>query len=312
MHSEAVAVLALLMTPGAGNVTVNQALGSARRSGVSLGKLLAMSPQDVVEALPPGSGDVAYVLSHCPAEGLERAARLVDRAARSGVQAIVAGDGDYPESFQPCLGTSAPPILFVAGDVELLAMQCAGIVGARHASQSGLLLAAECAQVFAEADVPVVSGGAKGVDSAAHGAVLANGGRTVVVLAEGLLRWKSPKGVLEVVEEGRATLISEFSPEAAWSTHAAVTRNATISALSTMLCVIEPRKEGGSIRTARCGMDQGKRVLVHAARDDATAAAGLCKRGALPLVEDGSFDAKRLAECWESAGAGGPAQQDLF
>lgn len=312
MHSEAVAVLALLMAPGAGNVTVNQALTSARRCGLSLGELLAMPARDMVEALPPGSGDASYFLSRCSAESLEHAARLVDRAARSGAQAIVTGNGDYPESLQPCLGSSAPPVLFVAGDIDLLAERCVGIVGARYASEGGLLLAAECAQVFANAGVPVVSGGAKGVDSAAHGAALANGGSTVVVLAEGLLRWKGPADVMEAAEEGRAAMVSEFAPEAAWSTHAAVTRNATISALSSMLCVIEPRKEGGSIRTARCGLDQGKRVLVHAARDDATAATGLCKRGALPLVGDGSFDAERLAGYWESAGEAGPAQQDLF
>jgi DNA processing protein len=312
MPNEAVAALALLMTPGAGNVTVNQALAGARRGGLTLGELLTMPTQNVVEALPPGSGDAAYVVSRCPAERLEHAKRLMDRTSHSGVQALLAGNGDYPESLQTSLGTSAPPIVFVAGDVERLGTQSAGIVGARYASKAGLFLAAECARVFAKASVPVVSGGAKGVDSTAHEAALANNGSTVVVLAEGLLRWKGPKSLLEAAEDGRATLISEFPPDAAWTTHAAVTRNATISALSTMLCVIEPRKEGGSIRTARCGMDQGKPVLVHAAKDDETAAAGLRKRGARLLVKDNAFNAERLTECWNSSGTGGPAQQDLF
>lgn len=312
MLDEAVAALALLMTPGVGYVTVNQALASARRSDLTIGELLTIPAQDVVEALPPGSGDIAYILSSCPIEELDHAKLMMARTSNSGVQALVKGHHDYPESLWNCLGKNAPPIIFVAGDVEQLGTRSAGVVGARHASQGGLLLAAECARMFAESGVPVVSGGAKGVDSAAHEAALANSGTTVVVLAEGLLRRKEPNGLMEAVEDGRATLISEFLPDATWTTHAAVKRNTTISALSTWLCVIEPRKEGGSIRTARCGIDQGKPVLVHAAKDDETAVAELCKRGALPLVKNNTFDVETLTKCWDSAGAGGPAQQDLF
>jgi predicted Rossmann fold nucleotide-binding protein DprA/Smf involved in DNA uptake len=113
--------------------------------------------------------------------------------------------------------------------------------------------------------------------------------------------------------QGRAVIVSQFAPDARWQTHAAVTRNATISALARMVCVIEPKKIGGSIRTARAAVAQGKRVLFYCPEAGPHSPARLLRQaGALDLVPpDHSFCPESLLNQWTSAPA--PARQtDLF
>jgi predicted Rossmann fold nucleotide-binding protein DprA/Smf involved in DNA uptake len=118
---------------------------------------------------------------------------------------------------------------------------------------------------------------------------------------------------MEAAEEGRAAIVSEFAPDSRWHTHAAVTRNATISALSRLVCVIEPRKTGGSVRTARCGLEQGKQVLVHGSRDPESPIAALRRAGAGSLLdEQGQFSGARLQDRWRNPPATSASQADLF
>ena len=108
----------------------------------------------------------------------------------------------------------------------------------------------------------VVSGGAAGVDWAAHDAALQSGGSTVIFLPQGILVYEMSSAWREAMDEGRLLLASEYLPDAPWRTYAAVSRNALIAAQARLVCVIEPRKQGGSLLTARHAVDQGKQVLV--------------------------------------------------
>jgi DNA protecting protein DprA len=287
------------MAPGAGYVTVHRAVAAATIAGIPLDALMALPDRQLVSALPIGQAPLAEALLACTNRLREEAAHTIQRVEEAGCQVLAITDADYPPRLAQYLGDQAPPLLFVAGDTELLARDCAGIVGARKATPHGCMLAEECARTFAESDVPVVSGGAAGVDSAAHNAVLEAGGATLVVLPQGLFTYKMPQPIAEALEDGRATVVSEFLPKAGWATHAAVTRNATISAFAKLVCVIEPRKVGGSIRTARCALDQGKRVLVHTTPDHDAAAVTLQRAGALAVLNgEGQYDARRVLDLW--------------
>lgn len=313
MNTEAIAALALLLSPGAGNVTVNRALAAAAQTGYSLYELIEMPDSAEInfgartgvrgrlDVLSSDWGNEAYAIGRCDADCLEKAAYLVKSAEDAGAQALPITGTDYPPSLLGALGNTAPPILFVAGNLALLDTSSAGIVGARSASEQGLDLARDCAAAFASEGIPVVSGGAKGVDSAAHAAALADGGSTVVVLPQGFLTYQGRKELMWALDDGHAAIVSEFAPNTPWSPRTAVTRNATISALVRLLCVIEPKKTGGSIRTAQCALDLDKRVLVHCSDDADSPINTLRRQGALPLVEDGVFDAQALLERWRTA-----------
>src|SRR5690606_24865428 len=112
-------------------------------------------------------------------------------------------------------------------------------------------------------------------------------------------------------EDGRAIVLSQFAPLSAWATHAAVTRNATIAALSRVVCVIEPRKAGGSMRTGRCALAIGRPVFV-AGGDDALHGAEVLRRaGAQPVLGRGGLAVEALQQAWRAAPRR-PPQGSLF
>lgn len=313
MNTEAVAVLALTLSPGAGNVTINRLSSWASATGQSLSKLMRLSERELHEIVPGELKRGAEALSGCGEEALDRACVMIERVEKAGVQAVLCTAGDYPDGLNASLGKARPPLLFMLGDIELLQAEGAGIVGTRNPSQEGTDLSGQCARVFSEMGVPVISGGAAGVDSTAHEASLRAAGKTVVVLPQGLLTYRGPQELLHAVEEERAVLLSEFSPDAQWSTHGALTRNATIAALSRLVCVIEPGESGGSVRTARHALDQGKCVVVHPRRKNSRVMTGLERAGARRLLGDeGRFSRARLLEAWAVEPRSPADQSEMF
>jgi len=307
----AAASMALMLCTGTGNTAVQEA---ARYLGQPLWALLRMRTRDLIDALPPGMEHVAEILARNRGPQQAHAARLLEELSRIGAQAFIPGEMGYPQALRASLRQNAPALLTILGDPALLSEPAVAIVGARHVSHYGVELAAACARVFCSAGIPVVSGGARGVDAAAHAAALAAGGKTVVVLAQGLLTYQAPKEIYSAQAEGRAVLVSQFMPDAPWASHAAVARNDTISALARLICVIEPKKTGGSIRTARCAIAQGKRLLLYCSGETS---AGIpepwARAGALHLLDaEGHFSAPRLLELWASAPPPPKGQGDLF
>ncbi|HOE65180.1 MAG TPA: DNA-processing protein DprA [Candidatus Hydrogenedentes bacterium] len=313
MDSDLVVALALLMTPGAGTMTVRRVMKAADALGTRLSALTETPPRRLIDQMPPGFTPITRALAACSPDRIENARRLLRRLADAGAQALRYTDAGYPAALNRHLGDQAPPIVCALGDVNLLEARMAAVAGARNVSPQGARLATLCARALCEHGIPVVSGGAPGVDQAAHGACLEHGGRTIAVLPQGLLTHRASGEWREAISDGRAVLISEFAPDAAWLTHAAVTRNATISALADMACIIEPRKTGGSIRTARCTLAQGKPVALYAPDGPDSPAATLTTAGAVPLLDsDNRFHAQRLLSLWEQGPQKRAAQTDLF
>jgi DNA protecting protein DprA len=307
-------LMALLRIPGAGNMAARRAVALAKHLGASLNTLPEIPTRDLLEHFPSTQTDqLASLLSQCTPDAQDREARFLDRVFHSGAQAITCADSDYPESLARDLGNRAPALLFLAGDRELLDERAAAVVGARDVSRRGAALATETASAFARAGIGVVSGGATGVDSTAHAASLANGGKTVVVLPQGILTFRGSRELLQAIEDGRAAILSEFLPDMTWQTHAAVTRNATISALANLVCVIEPKKQGGSVRTARHAIEHGKRVLIYCDPSHRDLARTLTSAGSGTLLDpDGQFDAEYLLRQWETAPTPSGGQSELF
>jgi len=313
LNIHAVAILALTLSAGVGRLTINRLTDWAEATGRSLTDLMDGPEQDLYEVVPVELGGGADALVRCSEGNLSRARSLIERVEKLGGQVISRLDGDYPKGLAASLGDAAPPLLFVAGNFDLLHTENAGIVGTRRPSATGVHLAEQCARTFCEAGVPVLSGGAVGVDMVAHEGALRAGGQTVVVLPQGLLTYRVPKELLGATEEGDVLLVSEFSPDAKWSTPGALTRNATIAALCRLVCVIEPGETGGSLGTARHALDQMKHVVVHGRKGGERAAKALEGRGAVRLLdEDGRFSSERLLEAWAAVLPKPVEQSDLF
>jgi predicted Rossmann fold nucleotide-binding protein DprA/Smf involved in DNA uptake len=178
---------------------------------------------------------------------------------RNGVAVLVRGFEGYPKRLNDVLGDSAPPIIYVAGNRELLDKPSAGFCGSRLASAQGIEIARQTARLLARESINVVSGYAKGVDIATHsGALEEVGGTTTIILAEGILHFRLKQKELPWLGDdpmSRIVVVSEFPPRLPWKAHNAMTRNRTICALSEALVVIESGMEGGTFDAGNAALN---------------------------------------------------------
>lgn len=306
------AVLALLSRPGVGSVAAARTIALAEGLGTPLCALMRRSVAELTALLPPGAERLAASVSACGPEVQAQAARQVHAVQETGGHILLAGVAPYPETLRSALGQTAAPVLFTHGNLALLEARQVGIVGTRKPTVRGAHCARACARYWCSLGAVVVSGAAAGVDLAAHTAALRCGGSTILVLPQGLLSYRMPRTFRKPMADGRVLLLSEFLPDAPWRTHAAVTRNATISALTCLLCVIEPRKTGGSLQTLRHSLAQGKPVFSGMPPCARTARADLAK--VTPLTEkNGALRVRALQAAWEAtAHAALPAQGMLL
>ena len=181
----------------------------------------------------------------------EAAARM--HAARTvGARVLLPGDPDWPVGADD-LGPHAPLVLWCTGHEGALAAlaRSVAIVGARAATGYGEHVTAELASGLAERDVVVVSGGAYGIDGAAHRASVATGGRTVAFLAGGVDRLY-PSGHTELFSRMRqhGAIVSELPCGASPTRWRFLLRNRLIAAVSAATVVVEAGARSGSLNTA--------------------------------------------------------------
>jgi DNA processing protein len=157
-------------------------------------------------------------------------------------------------------------------------------VGSRAATRDGLLLAAELASDLAKAGFVVVSGLARGIDSAAHAAALDAGGATIAVLGTGAdqVYPSEHRGLAERIAASGA-LVSEFPPGTPPRAFHFPLRNRIISGLSRAVVVVEAPEKSGALITAREALDQGREVMAVPGR-----VGGGRNRGAHGLIRDGA------------------------
>lgn len=206
---------------------------------------------------------------------------------------------ELPEQVQVFGGMNAgPDSLDLHGRADLLSTAGIGLCGARDASQHGVELAQAVGTVAADLGVPLVSGYARGIDTAGHLAALAAGGSTIAVLAEGIERFRLREEYRGFdAEIDGLTVVSQFDSAAKWTVRRAMARNSLICALSAIVIVIEPRESGGTIaaaretlRTSRDGRKQPQPLMLvlRQDHDDARmpAVAGIRRREGVTCVEN--------------------------
>lgn len=182
------------------------------------------------------------------------------RAAALGIEPLPWNAPGFPASLLTL--DDCPPLLWSRGDVGCLRRPAVALVGSRTASAIALETATRLATDLAARGVVVVSGLARGVDSAAHRGALRAGGSTVAVLGSGLARVYPPehKGLADDIA-GRGLLLSEYPIDADPLPFHFPQRNRLISGLSSAVVVIEASEKSGSLITASFALDQGREVM---------------------------------------------------
>jgi DNA processing protein len=182
-----------------------------------------------------------------------------------------------------------PDTLWIKGDAEALRIPCVAIVGSRAASPYALEVARRLGADLARRNVAVVSGMARGVDSAAHRGALEGGGITIAVFGCGVdVIYPPEHGGLAARIAERGALVSEFPPGTPPLKAYFPQRNRIISGLSLAVVIVEAAEKSGSLITADFAMDQGRTVLAVPGN-----VLGGRNFGAHALLRDGA----KLVEC---------------
>ena len=229
--------------------------------------------------------------SPCPAGWAEQEA---ERAEKCGIQIILYTDPEYPQALKHT--DAAPPLLYVCGQTAFLNTPLSlSIVGARNASINGRKTASRIAYDLSEEKVMIISGMARGIDSAAHkGAMYAQGqkGPTIAVLGTGVdvVYPEENRDLYEQIAE-QGAVISEFPLGTLPTSNNFPRRNRIVAALSQATLVVEATAKSGSLITAGLAQEMGRKLLaVPGAPSDARAT------GPNHLIKAGAVLAENAAD----------------
>jgi DNA processing protein len=207
------------------------------------------------------------------------------------------------------------PILSTLGNLALLDTPGLGFCGSRKASEKGIAVAVDCAEQAVRAGFTVVSGNAAGVDLAAHRTALAEGGATIMVLAEGIDRFRIRRELRQVWNWERVLVISQFPAEATWQAYRAMERNDVIIALSRALIVVEAGETGGTLAAGLRTLQVGKPLFVADYENIDVVAPGnaqLLAKGAMRLRRSRETGRANVASLQEIATRQNPVQPVLL
>ena len=225
---------------------------------------------------------------------LEDTKRLLKTLNKNGISVIIRGEEDYPAPLKEM--KNSPVILYARGRYLRGDERAVAIVGTTRPTEKGFWIARESARRLAEMGYTIVSGYARGIDTAAHLGALEAGGRTILALPTGILRFLWRGEFKPYIKSTDAYLIlSDSFPAQGWHVGAAMSRNRLIACLSRAVLVVETEVGGGAIYTAEFARGLGRKVFTLHYKDAPHTARGnqlLVERGAVPIT-----NFKELEEC---------------
>ncbi len=210
------------------------------------------SAEEAIDALPglARAGGRAAPLQVTPQAAVEKE---MAQLAKLGGRMLLFGEPDYPEMLT--LLENAPPLLSILGDPAVFAPRAVGLVGARNASANGQRIAEALAAELGLHGIVVVSGLARGIDTAAHTGAM-HTGRTIAAVAGGLDKTYPPENVTlqaRIAENG--AVIAEAPLGTAAQSRHFPRRNRIIAGLSLGVVVVEAARNSGTLITAQMALD---------------------------------------------------------
>jgi DNA processing protein len=265
---------ALKSIPHVGNVTFRRLVEHFGTPG----RALSASERELSAVRGISMAAIASLLTHDPRVEAERECAAVKR---SGARIVTLHSPDYPGLLLQI--TDPPPFLYLKGELRSSETAIA-IVGSRRASGYGMSTTEKMARGLARQGITVVSGMARGVDTAAHRAALAEGGRSIGVLGCGVdIVYPAENRKLFEEMSSKGALVSEFSMGTQPLAENFPRRNRIISGLCRGVLVVEAAEGSGSLITAQCALEQGRDVFAIPGNIHSPTS-----RGANRLIKDGA------------------------
>jgi DNA processing protein len=273
--------LRLQLTPGLGRVGLIRLIEHFGTAQQAL--------QAAKAGWPKQPGLRAGLAAMIPPASSPRVRQAAETLARMGGWLITLWDDDYPQALRHV--ADPPAILYGCGSWPR--GPALAIVGTRQPTEFGRRFTENLAAELAAGDVVVVSGLARGIDTAAHRGALSAGGRTLAVLGCGVDRVYPPENERlyhQIIEQG--AIISEYPPGSEPLPGHFPGRNRIISGLSRGTLVVEAARDSGSLITAEFALEQGREVMAVPGGVDRRTSYGpnlLIKQGAHPVTEAGEI-----------------------
>ncbi len=249
------ALLRLALVPGVGPIL-------AARLEAAFGDLGGVFSQnmDRLQAVEGIGAEKARRI--CDPRGADQVADERARCAAAGVRILTRHDEGWPKDF---VSLPDPPLaLWVLGELQPRDRLAVAVVGPRRSSAYGHRTAQRLSTGLARVGATIVSGLARGIDTAAHEAALTASGRTIAVLGSGIGRCypEENRPLAERIAAGNGAVLSEMPFDAQPTPGTFPRRNRLVAALSLAVLVIEAGETSGALITARLGGEFGKQVLV--------------------------------------------------
>ena len=228
---------------------------------------------------------LAHAITSISDDDVEKELALAEKYK---VQILCIEDADYPAALKRIY--DPPPVLYVRGRLEQNDTVALAIVGARRCSHYGLEQSGRFASLLVRAGFTIVSGGARGIDAAAHRGALAAGGRTIAVMGCGLTKTYPPENKKlfdEIVSQDKGAIISELPMSIGVKGQNFPKRNRIIAGLALGVLVVEASTRSGALITAKLALEQGKEVFAIPGKVDSPFSSGtnaLIAKGSAALV----------------------------
>ena len=274
--------LALRMVPGLGTIGTLKLLGKLKSP-----QAIFRASASELEAAGLSPSQARNVASGC---SFEDAVNQQNRLMAVGAQLLTLHDPLYPQHLREIF--DPPLVLFALGNLGLLTTHSIAVVGTRRPTPYGLAAAERLSADLAQAGLTIVSGMARGIDTAAHRATLNAQGQTIAVFGCGVdVLYPSSNRKLydDIARSG--LLLSEFPMEAPAFPQNFPVRNRIVSGLSLGVLIVEGAQHSGSAITAKLAMDQGREVFAVPGNITSKMSWGpnlLIKEGGAKLVQEWS------------------------
>ncbi len=250
-------------------------------------ELLGFSAEQIATALgitPPQAENIAALLSRSGPLAVE-----LEQLGARGIWVLTRGDNGYPQRWRTLLQDSAPVVIYGAGDRRLLSEAGIAVVGSRNVDDDAVSFARRVGECCASADLPVISGFARGIDQEAMMAAVSNCGHSVGILAEDLTRVIREPNARNAIEDGHLLLVSVSEHYSApFSIGRAMERNAFIyTAAEAAVVVSASENTGGTWNGAAKNLRfRWVPIFVRAGEDIPPGNSALLKAGAHPIREE--------------------------
>jgi predicted Rossmann fold nucleotide-binding protein DprA/Smf involved in DNA uptake len=216
----------------------------------------------------------------------------------SGIEIIPVTSPEYSKTLKINLKKTAPSILYIKGNKQIMSEKSIAIVGSRDASETALQFTDNIAKLASKECKVVVSGFARGVDKQALDSAIACKGQSIIVIPQGITTFDSGfKTYYKQIIDGDVLVLSIFPPTAGWNTGFAMARNAIIYGLASEIYVAESSDSGGTWEGVKNGLKKGRKIYVRKPEiQEKNANSILIRKGAVPVDFNGNLSTKE-SEC---------------